>query len=132
MDPQMTNNNARPLFMAFYRHHFLPEHRHPVNVALHVLGTLMGLAYVPLVLLAPPLWWFALLLFPVVHAAPGLLGHRWLERSVTVGDARWRRKDFPGWWFIVGNHLMTLALLTGQLRRDSVMPIDGRSQGHSS
>jgi hypothetical protein len=51
---------------------------------------------------------------PLVHAAPGLLGHRLLERNITVGDARWRRRDYPRWWFIVANHRMTFERLTGR------------------
>jgi hypothetical protein len=47
----------------------------------------------------------------VVHAVPGLVGHRLFERNAVVGDARWRRTDLPGWWFIVGNHRMTLDAL---------------------
>ena len=58
-----------------------------------------------------------LLLFPLVHAAPGLLGHRLLERSTSVGDARWRRRDYPGWWFIIANHRMTLERLVGRRTR---------------
>ena len=105
---------AKPTFDLFYREVFLPEHRHPVNVALHMLGTFAGLAFVPVVLAMPLAWYPALLLFPLVHAAPGLLGHRLLERNITVGDARWRRRDYPRWWFIVANHRMTFERLTGR------------------
>lgn len=94
-------------FNEFYHRVFLPEHQHPINVALHMLGTIAGLGYIVAVLTLPVLWWPALLLFPVVHVGPGLVGHRWLERNVAVGDARWRRTDFPGWWFILANHCMT-------------------------
>jgi hypothetical protein len=52
----------------------------------------------------------------VVHAVPGLIGHRWLERNVAVGDARWRRTDFPGWWFIVANHRMTAERLRNAVK----------------
>jgi hypothetical protein len=99
-------------FGDFYRQVFLPEHRHPLNRALHIGGTLAGLAYVGWLLSMPfgPIW-LALLLFPVVHAGPGLLGHRLVERNEAVGDARWRRTDFPAWWFIVGNHRLTLEAL---------------------
>ncbi len=106
-------------FTRFYREVFLPEHQHPVNLALHAAGTVMGLAFVLLVLSAQPVWWWALLLFPLVHAAPGLIGHRLFERQASVGDARWRRQDHPRWWFIVANHWMTLALLTGRLRHST-------------
>jgi hypothetical protein len=51
------------------------------------------------------------LLFPVVHTAPGILGHRLLERSAEVGDARWRRTDYSPWLFIVANHRLTMERL---------------------
>lgn len=100
-------NEPKPPFSAFYRDVFLPEHRHPLNVALHIFGTLAGLAWIAAILSAPGLWKLAVLLFPVIHAAPGLIGHRLVERSETVGDARWRRRDFPAWLFILANHRLT-------------------------
>jgi hypothetical protein len=103
-------------FDDFYREVYLPEHHHPINRGLHVAGTLAGLAWlvaVPLLLPTGPAW-LAWLLFPVVHAAPGLLGHRFFERSAAVGDARWRRSDFPGRWFIAANHRFTWAWLRGR------------------
>lgn len=98
-------------FETFYREVFLPEHLHPLNIALHVAGTLAGLVWIPFTLSSPGLWKLAVLLFPLVHAAPGLLGHRLCERSAEVGDARWRRKDYPVWLFFVANHRMTLERL---------------------
>jgi hypothetical protein len=95
-------------FDHFYRDHYLPEHRHPVNRALHVAGTLAGLAWLPLTLWSPMPW--LMLLFPVVHAAPGLVGHRLFERNAQVGDVRVLRKDFSPWWFIAANHRLTLDL----------------------
>jgi len=109
-----TCDAEKPTFDVFYREVFLREHRHPINVALHMFGTFAGLAFVPAVLAMPLAWYPALLLFPLVHAAPGLLGHRLLERNIAVGDARWRRRDYPGWWFIVANHRMTFERLTGR------------------
>lgn len=109
-----TGDTARPTFEIFYREVFLEEHRHPVNVALHMLGTFAGLAFIAAVVALPLAWYPALLLFPLVHAAPGLIGHRLLERNLAVGDARWRRRDFPGWWFIVANHRMTFERLAGR------------------
>ncbi len=94
-------------FRRFYREVFLPEHRHPLNVALHVGGTLAGLGWLGACALAPGWWKLAALLFPLVHGAPGLIGHRLLERSADVGDARWRRTDFSPWWFIAANHRLT-------------------------
>jgi hypothetical protein len=105
-------------FAHFYGDVFLPEHQHPVNRALHIAGTLAGLAYAAWVFTLPAWpWWLALVFFPVVHAGPGLIGHRLFERNTAVGDARWRRTDFPRWWFIVGNHRMTFAWLVGLPRR---------------
>ena len=99
----------KPRFGDFYRHHFLPEHRHPANRAMHVLGTVAGLVIVPLAL------WSSLpcmvLLFPVVHAVPGLVGHRLFERNLQVGDVRVLRIDFSPLWFIAGNHRLAFDLL---------------------
>jgi len=95
---------AKPSFETFYHDVYLDEHTHPLNVALHIGGTLAGLAFVAAVLSLPIVWYPALLLFPVVHAAPGLLGHRLFERNEVIGHARWQRKDFPLWWFIAANH----------------------------
>ncbi|MFM2398098.1 MAG: hypothetical protein RL341_255 [Pseudomonadota bacterium] len=97
-------------FDTFYRTVFLAEHRHPLNIALHVLGTLGGLAW----LVAAPLMGLAwlVLLFPAVHALPGLIGHRLVERDAAVGDVRVTRKDYSPLWFIAANHRMTWALIT--------------------
>ena len=95
----------------FYREHFLPEHRHRGNIALHVAGTLAGLVWLPLSLFSA--WPASILLFPVVHAVPGLLGHRLWERNAAVGDVRVLRKDFPAWRFIIANHRLTWDLLRG-------------------
>lgn len=97
----------KPSFDEFYRHHFLPEHQHPANVALHVLATLASAAFLIAVLLLPWPWPGLALLYPIVHAAPGLIGHRLFERNAAVGDVRITRSDFPLWWFIAGNHRLT-------------------------
>jgi hypothetical protein len=99
----------RPGFDSFYRHHYLPEHRHPANRALHMVGTLAGLLWLLFALLGPQPW--LVLLFPVVHAAPGLVGHRLFERNPQVGDLRVLRKDFPALWFIAANHRLTAEAL---------------------
>jgi hypothetical protein len=99
-------------FREFYRQHYLPEHRHPATVALHVAGTLVSAAWVPAALLSP-LPWLALL-YPVVHAAPGLLAHRLFERNAEVGDLRITRTDFPKAWFIAANHVLTWRVITGR------------------
>lgn len=113
----MKTRSPRPLgFNDFYRQVFLAEHQHPVNRALHMGGTLVGMVYVAFIALQPPgPGWWALALFPVVHAAPGLLGHRLFERNESVGDLRWRRSDFPAWWFIVANHRLTAEWALGPL-----------------
>jgi hypothetical protein len=96
-------------FRQFYRHHFLAEHRHPANVALHMAGTIAGAVFLIAALLSR--WPWAMLLFPVVHAAPGLIGHRLFERNAAVGDVRVTRSDFPLWWFIAANHWLTFDVL---------------------
>jgi hypothetical protein len=102
----------RPDFATFYADIYLAEHRHPANIALHVLGTIAGLI-LPVVALAVTKPWLVLL-FPVVHALPGLVGHRLFERNAAVGDVRVLRRDFPAWWFIIANHRLTLALVLGR------------------
>jgi hypothetical protein len=97
-------------FSDFYRHVFLDEHRHPANVALHVAGTFASAIFLANALVAGTPWFG--LLYPIVHAGPGLLGHRIFERSGAVGDVRVTRKDFSPLWFIAGNHRMTWELLT--------------------
>jgi hypothetical protein len=97
-------------FPAFYNTVFLAEHTEPTNVALHVLGTVAGLTFVPAVWLMG--WPWLALMFPVVHAAPGLLGHRFLERNLEVGDVRVTRTDYSPLWFIAANHRMTWELIT--------------------
>jgi hypothetical protein len=113
---------ATPGFLQFYREHFLPEHRHRANVVLHVAGTLAGLVFVATVLMTASAWW--LLMFPLVHAAPGLLGHRLFERNVQVGDVRVLRRDFGPHWFVLANHLLAFETLTRRGRRpaSSVSP----------
>lgn len=96
-------------FKVFYTDVFLSEHRNPANVALHVLGTILGATFVCAVLLFG-FPWFALA-FPAVHAVPGLIGHRMFERNSAVGDIRVTRKDYSPLWFIAGNHVMAVELL---------------------
>lgn len=96
-------------FKTFYCEHFLAEHRHPANVALHVFGTVASLAFLAGALASSLPW--LLVLYPLVHAAPGLIGHRLFERNAAVGDVRVLRADFSPLWFIAGNHVMTFDLL---------------------
>lgn len=100
-------------FREFYYEHFLNEHTHPVNIALHVVGTIASLLFLGLVYENP----WLLPLYPVVHAAPGLVGHKIFEPNHAAGDLRIFRTDFPGIWFLFGNHVMTFRLLTCQPRR---------------
>jgi hypothetical protein len=75
----------------------------------HVLGTLLGIFWLLACFASGHYFW--LLLFPLVHAAPGLIGHRLAERNEAVGDIRVTRKDFPLWWFIRANHQLTLSVI---------------------
>jgi hypothetical protein len=103
-------SQVRTRFSNFYHQVFLPEHQHIFNVALHVIGTFASTA-IPFVAWAidMPL---LILLYPVVHVLPGLVGHRLFERSSGVGDVRLTRKDYPLVWFMIGNHCMTWELMT--------------------
>jgi hypothetical protein len=105
----MITASRRSDFIQFYRGAYRDEHGHPMNIALHVFGTLagVGLIIAGLTIISP--WW--MLLFPIIHAAPGLIGHRLIERSDTHGDTRLLRTDFPLYWFIIANHLLTVKLL---------------------
>jgi hypothetical protein len=103
-------NNKSIGFREFYQSVFLDEHKHLGTVVLHVLGTVAGLALLISVPFGLSAWWA--LLFPLVHAAPGLLGHRLFERNADVGDVRVTRKDYSSLWFIAANHWMTWDLLT--------------------
>lgn len=106
---------SRPGFADFYREHFRAEHQHPANVSLHVLGVL-GSAVWLVVTINSQMPWLALA-YPVVHAAPGLLGHRLFERNAAVGDVRVLRRDFPLAWFLLANHVLVLELMLRGLRR---------------
>ena len=103
--------SPRTNFNSFYRDHFIPEHTHPGNIALHVFGTLAGLALIAASFTIIPSWWA--LLFPLVHVGPGLIGHRLFDRNEAVGDMRVLRRDFPLWWFVLGNHRMTARITLG-------------------
>ena len=101
-------------FIEFYRTVFVKEHEDLKNVALHVVGVIGSLAFVPLALTSRAPW--LALAYPVVHVLPGLVGHRLFERSSAVGDVRVTRKDYPLWWFLVANHWLAFDALTGRLR----------------
>ncbi len=99
-------------FNQFYKGVFKEEHQHPLTIFLHVFGTIAGLLW--LVLMPLIGMWHLIILFPVVHAVPGLIGHRIAERNKSVGDLRVTRKDFPLNWFIAANHLMLWDILFGR------------------
>lgn len=102
-DNQMT-------FRQFYATTYRADHRHPVNLALHIIGVFAGIALIIASLTVWPLW--TIIGFPLVHVAPGLLGHRLFDRDAAVGDLRLTRTDYPLWWFLVANHLMAARVLT--------------------
>jgi hypothetical protein len=96
----------------FYVDHFRGEHRHPANIAFHIVGLLLSTS-----VLVVAVWsgkpWLAIA-YPVVHAVPGLVGHRLFERNLAVGDVRLTRTDFPVLWFLIGNHLLFAEVLAGR------------------
>ncbi len=104
----------RPAFREFYANHYLPDHQHPANVALHVAGTI-GSAALAIAALASPMPWLGLL-YPVVHAAPGLIGHRLFDRNPDIGDIRFIGGKFPNLWFIAANHVLTASLIGKAVR----------------
>jgi hypothetical protein len=106
-NPQFeARSETQKTFWDFYREVFLPEHTHPLTIGLHVVGTLLGTAFAAWAAFSP--WPLIAILYPLVHAFPGLLAHRLVERSSSVGDVRVTRRDFPLFWFILGNHVLTV------------------------
>jgi hypothetical protein len=102
-------------FREFYADHYLPDHKHPANVALHVAGTI-GSAAFAIAALVSPMPWLALL-YPVAHAVPGLIGHRLFDRNPEIGDVRFIGSKFPNLWFIAANHVLTASLIGKAVRR---------------
>jgi hypothetical protein len=100
---------AHQSYMDFYREAYWEEHNVPMNLALHIFGTIAGVALLIASATIISAWWA--LAFPVVHAVPGLIGHRLFERANAVGDARIFRTDVPIWWFMVANHMMTATFI---------------------
>jgi hypothetical protein len=96
-------------FKDFYSEAYWEEHNVPMHLALHMFGTIAGLALLIACATIISGWWA--LAFPVVHVVPGLIGHRLFERSEAIGDARICRTDVPAWWFIVANHMMTATII---------------------
>jgi hypothetical protein len=107
----MTKIGDTPMpFWDFYRTVYREDHRHPANLALHIIGVFLGLALIAASLTVWP--WWAMIGFPVAHALPDLLGHRLFDRNAAVGDVRVTRSDHPLWWFMIANHLMAAQVLT--------------------
>jgi hypothetical protein len=106
---ELSSQNKSATYTDFYTNIFLPEHKHKVTILTHVLGTLLGIFWLLACFASGHYFW--LLLFPLVHAAAGLIGHRLAERNEAVGDIRVTRKDFPLWWFIRANHQLTLSVI---------------------
>jgi hypothetical protein len=109
----MNQITARPNFRVFYRGDYAADHRHPVNLALHAFGTITGIALLAATALGTITAWWALA-FPIVHVGPGLIGHRFFDRDEAIGDIRLLRTDYPLWWFLIANHIMTAGLLVGR------------------
>jgi hypothetical protein len=106
-------------FKQFYNGAYRNDHATMGNRVFHIVGTLAGLALIAASLTILPLWWaFA---FPVVHAGPGLIGHRLFERNSVLGDVRVFQGMYPGHWYMLANHIMTghalLDILTLRARR---------------
>lgn len=107
-----SHTNPRMNFKTFYETVYRSDHQHIANLTLHIVGVIAGLSLIVASLTVWPLW--SALAFPVVHVAPGLLGHRLFDRDEALGDVRLTRTDFPLWWFLVANHLMAFRVLTLQ------------------
>jgi hypothetical protein len=97
-------------FSEFYKTVYRTDHRHPINLALHIIGVFAGIGVIVASLTIWPLW--ALIGFPIAHVAPGLIGHRFFDRDTSLGDLRVTRTDYPLWWFLIANHLMAARVLT--------------------
>lgn len=97
-------------FVTFYDEDFTSEHQNSANVFLQILGTIGSDAFVIWAAVSS-LWWL-IILYPVVHALPGLIGHRLFEKNTELGNVRINRTDFPLWWFIIANHILTFRVAT--------------------
>jgi hypothetical protein len=101
-------------FWTFYRGAYQKDHKAWQNRALHVFGTLSGLAILGASLTFIPIYWA--LAFPFVHAVPGLIGHRFFDRNSEIGDVRFIGGKYPNLWFMAANHLMTGEVLWQLIR----------------
>jgi hypothetical protein len=102
-------------FMKFYKNNYLKEHSHNGTICFHVFGTILGIAWIFFSMFYINLIW--IILFPLIHALPGILGHKIFERNEDVGDIRITRKDFPLIWFIFANHILTYQILTFNFKK---------------
>lgn len=88
---------AEPVFASFeeFWPHYVGAHRHPVNRALHYVGTTMAIGTVGAAVVTwNPLW---LVLTPIVGYGPAWIGHFFVEGNVpaTFGHPLWSlRADF--------------------------------------
>jgi hypothetical protein len=105
-----SSTSQRMNFKSFYQTVYRSDHRHPVNIALHIIGVFAGIGLILASLTVWPFW--AALGFPIAHVGPGLIGHRFFDRDEAIGDMRLTRTDVPLWWFIIANHLMAMRVLT--------------------
>jgi hypothetical protein len=116
-DPIAKNHHplfSRAAFWSFYKGAYAYDHQTGPNRALHMLGTILALWLLVACFTTLPIWWA--LAFPLVHALPGLLGHRLFERNHEIGDFRFAAGKYPNLWFIAANHIMTFEVLTYPLR----------------
>jgi hypothetical protein len=103
--PDQMQTGERGGFMQFYRGAYRDDHSAWPNRALHIAGTVGGLALLAASFILVPLRWA--LAFPVVHVVPGLIGHRLFDRNAELGDLRIFQRKYPAHWFMVANHMMT-------------------------
>jgi hypothetical protein len=106
-----TSNLISPKFDEFYSTVFLKEHQNKWNVGFHMIGTLASV-YLLTGVVTGKYHFRHLLAYPFLLTVPGLIGHRLFEPSPQVGDLRILRDDFPAYWFLVGNYVMTWDVLT--------------------
>lgn len=110
----------RSSFMDFYHGAYADDHATWPNRALHLFGTFSGLALIIASITVIPV--YCVFAFPIVHAVPGLIGHRLFERNAALGDVRVFSGTHPSWWFMVANHLRggeaLLNLVRGRRRKN--------------
>jgi hypothetical protein len=104
----------RGSFKQFYNGAYRDDHATMGNRVFHIAGTLAGLALIAVSLTVVSLWWA--LAFPIVHAVPGLVGHRLFERNSALGDIRVFQGKYPGHWYMLANHMMTGRALLDMVR----------------